>query len=291
MQWPFPDSAHPVGIGLRSAHYQEIIELKPSSIGWLEIHPENYFGGGAARHYLSQLRQLYPVSFHCVGLSLGSAEPVSQNHLEKIKELIELYDPLCISDHAAWSASGNAHLNDLLPLPYTPESLDWLCRNVDRTQDIFGRVILIENPSTYLMYKDNVMSEPDFMNAIARKTGCGILLDVNNIYVQSHNHGLDPYAYIDAIDMGHVGEIHLAGHTRRQAGNETLLIDTHNRRICADVWDLYRYTLERSGEIMTLIEWDQDYPPLHTLLDEAEKAYAILRQTCSREEIRCDNAA
>lgn len=273
-----PAFENPVGLGLRAPHYEKILETKPD-IGWLEVHPENYFGGGIHRHYLSQIREQYPLSFHAVGLSLGADQSVDENHLKQFKELIDIYEPFMISDHVSWSASGNAHLNDLLPLPYTSETLERLKQNIEQTQDYFGRQIIVENPSTYIAFKDNEMSEPDFMNALAKATGCGILLDVNNIFVQSHNHGLDPHAYIDKINKKSVFEVHLAGHTEKTIGEHSLLIDTHNREVKDEVWALYAYTVKQLNNPATLIEWDQDFPPLQTLLSEAAKAKTILDST------------
>lgn len=267
--------AEPVGIGLRYPHYQEVLETD-LNLGWLEVHPENYFGGGAHRHFLSQARKNYQLSLHAVGLSLGSDQPVDENHLAQFKELIDIYQPFNISDHASWSASGNAHLNDLLPLPYTQESLDRLARNVERAQEAFGRQILIENPSSYVAFAGNEMHEEEFMNNLAEITGCGILLDINNIYVQACNHGLDAREYIETIDARHVGEMHLAGHIEQPAGEGVILIDTHSRPVKGDVWGLYAHAVKHVGVVPTLIEWDTDIPDLATLVDEADKARAII---------------
>ncbi len=273
-----PGSLHvdPVGIGLRHAYYEGVVETKPQ-IGFLEVHPENYFGGGANRYHLEKSRELYPISFHAVGLSFGSADGIDEGHLAKIKELIDIFEPFQFSDHASWSASGNAHLNDLLPMPYTTESLNILCQNINKTQDFLGRQILVENPSTYIAFTNNDMEEYELMNAIAKQTGCKILLDINNIYVQAHNHKNDPYKYIGAIEQKYVGEIHLAGFTEFPVHkNETILIDTHSKRVHDPVWDLYGYAIERFGKIPTLIEWDEDLPPLSTLLEEADKARDLM---------------
>ncbi len=267
----------PVGIGLRHPYYKEVLETD-LELGWLEVHPENYFGGGAHRYFLSETRKKYQLSLHGVGLSLGSSQPVNEKNLERFKELIDIYQPFNISDHASWSASGNAHLNDLLPLPYTQESLNALCRNIDRAQEFFGRRMLIENPSSYVAFAHNDMSEFEFMNSAADKTGCGILLDINNIYVQAHNHSYDAWEYIDGIETRHVGEMHLAGHTEQAAGESTILIDTHNRPVRGEVWDLYEHAVRRFGAIPTLIEWDQDFPALEKLVAEADKARAIIRR-------------
>lgn len=265
----------PVGIGLRYPHYQEVLETD-LNLGWLEVHPENYFGGGAHRHFLSEARKQYDLSLHAVGLSLGSDAPVSEDHLRGFKELIDIYKPFNVSDHASWSASGNAHLNDLLPLPYTQETLDKLARNVEQTQEYFGRKILVENPSTYLAFEGNEMHEDEFMNRIAEMTGCGILLDLNNIYVQAHNHGYDAWSYIDTIDARHVGEMHLAGHIEQEADDGIILVDTHSRPVKGDVWDLYEHAVRKVGVVPTLIEWDTDIPDLATLVGEADKARAII---------------
>ncbi len=266
----------PVGIGLRSAHYDDIENAK-NTIGWLEIHPENYFCGGVHKAHLDRIASHYPISLHGVGLSLGSDQDVDLNHLKQFRALIDRYKPFNVSDHVAWSASGNAHLNDLLPLPYTPETLERLCKNIDQVQQYFGRSILVENPSTYIAYKDNDFSEATFMNMLCDRTGCGILLDVNNIYVQSHNHGLDPVAYIKMINPDFVDEMHLAGHIRKNFDTQNLLIDTHNQNVCDDVWDLYAIAVEHCGSIPTLIEWDQDVPALSVLISEAEKAHNIIK--------------
>lgn len=275
------------GIGLRSPHYQDILDQKPP-IGWIEAHPENYFGGGAHRHYLGKARELYPLSLHGVGLSLGSDKPVCEAHLKKFKELIDLYEPFQISDHASWSASGNAHLNDLLPLPYTAETLRRLCDNIDRAQNYFGRTMLVENPSTYISFAINEMSEAAFMNETARRSGCGILLDINNIYVQAHNHDFDPYAYIDEIDPAFVGEMHLAGHVSREFEGGTILVDSHNQYVRSEVWNLYEYAISKFDPVYTLIEWDSDLPALEDLCGEARKAQTIIDR--NRKE-SCANAA
>lgn len=268
---------NPAGIGLRHAHYHEIVRSPPVA-GWLEVHPENYFGGGAPRHFLDKARARYPVSFHAVGLSLGSARPVDRGHVLAIRALADRYDPFLISDHASWSASGNAHLNDLLPLPYTCESLGWLVDNVDAVQELLGRAILIENPSTYLAFSESTMPEWAFLNEAARRTGCGLLLDVNNLYVQSVNHGCDARLFIDSLAAERVGEIHLAGHTSfRGQDGATLLIDTHNRPVCDEVWALYAYAIRRIGRpVPTLVEWDQDFPTLDALAAQAHSARRLM---------------
>ena len=268
----------PVGIGLRHPYYEEILDTE-LNLGWLEVHPENYFGQGAHHKFLKAAREKFQLSLHGVGLSLGSSQDVSTDHLSRFKELIEEYKPFNISDHASWSASGNAHLNDLLPLPYTQETLDTLSRNVERTQEFLGRKILIENPSTYVAFEGNEMHEDEFMNRLAFSTGCGILLDINNIYVQAQNHGFDAYSYIDTIKVDYVGEMHLAGHSERETDNgEIILVDTHSKPVKDDVWSLYEHAIKRFGAVPTLIEWDQDFPPLSQLVAEADKARAKIHK-------------
>lgn len=275
MSAAIPRPARETGIGLRGPHFQDIF-TQPPPIGWMEVHPENYFGGGRNRAALLRVRADYPLSLHAVGLSLGADRPVDAEHLEKLRALAAETEPFLISDHASWSASGNAHFNDLLPLPYTHESLARLCDNIGRTQDALARRILVENPSSYVAFAHNDMDEAAFMNEAAHRSGCGILLDINNIYVQAHNHGYDPRAYIAAIDAAAVGEIHLAGHTPRMFGGGTLLIDTHSRPVADDVWALYAFALERFGPVPTLIEWDADLPALSTLCAEADKAQGLI---------------
>ena len=286
-QVSFPPAQSPeewVGIGLRHTHYQEIIDTD-LNIGFLEVHPENYFGGGAHRHFLTKAREKYQISLHAVGLSLGSIEPVSLKHLAQIKELIDIYEPFRVSDHASWSASGNAHLNDLLPLPYTEESLKVLCRNIHQTQEFFGRQILVENPSTYVAFASNTMTEAEFLNKTAEITGCGILLDVNNIYVQAHNHRINPIEYIAQINRQHVSEIHLAGHVEQMTERGSLLVDTHSQPVRDEVWALYHDAIQHLGPVHTIIEWDQDIPSLQRLVDEADNARAVIR---NQPPNRCD---
>jgi len=262
------------GIGLRAPHYREILESRPD-IGWLEVHSENFFGrGGQPLHILERVRELYPLSLHGVGLSLGSADGVSHDHLVRLKALASRFEPSLLSDHLCWGAIGGRHLNDLLPLPYTEEALDVVCANVAVTQDFLARQILVENVSSYLEYFDSSIPEWDFLAAVARRTGCGILLDVNNIYVSAVNHGFDPLRYLDAIPAQSVHEIHLAGFD----SNGQCLIDTHGKRVAGPVWNLYGEALTRVGPMPTLIEWDTDLPPLATLLDEARKADDVLEQ-------------
>lgn len=259
------------GIGLRGPHIAEILRDRPP-LGWVEIHPENYCGGGRNRHALRKIREHYPVSFHAVGLSLGADRPVDAGHLAQIAALAAEIEPFMVSDHVAWSVSGNAHFNDLLPLPYTHESLARLCDNIQRVQEALRRPILIENPSSYLSFTDDDMDEAAFINEAARRTGCFLLIDINNVYVQAQNHGFDARAYIDRLDAARIREFHLAGHSARGG----LLVDTHNAPICDEVWDLFAYTLARAGPRPALVEWDADLPPLAMLAKEAQRAQHLL---------------
>ena len=262
------------GIGLRAPHYREILETRPD-IGWVEVHSENYFGrGGQPLHYLERARCQYPLSLHGVGLSLGSADGLRQAQLMQLKALVERFDPAFVSDHLCWGTIGERHLNDLLPLPYTEAALDAVCINVVRAQEFLGRQILVENVSSYLQFSDSTIPEWEFVGEVARRTGCGLLLDVNNIYVSAVNHGFDALHYLDAIPAHAVREIHLAGFD----SNGVCLIDTHGKPVAGPVWNLYGEALTRFGPVPTLIEWDMDLPPLVVLLQEAAKAQEILNQ-------------
>jgi uncharacterized protein (UPF0276 family) len=262
------------GIGLRAPHYREILDSQPD-VGWLEVHSENYFGrGGQPLYYLERMRERHPLSLHGVGLSLGSADGLRHSHLVQLKALADRFEPALVSDHLCWGAIGARHLNDLLPLPYTDEALDVVCANVTRAQDFLRREILVENVSSYLQFSASRIPEWEFIAEVARRTGCGLLLDVNNIYVSAINHGFDPLRYLDAIPASAVHEIHLAGFD----SNGLCLIDTHGKPVAGPVWNLYGEALSRVGPVRTLIEWDTDVPPLAVLLDEARKAQDILDQ-------------
>ena len=260
------------GIGLRSPHYREIDQSRPA-IGWLEVHSENYFGaGGRPLYFLDRLRADYSCSLHGVGLSLGSVDELDGQHLAKLDALVRRIEPGLVSEHLCWSSVGGTYLNDLLPLPYTEEALDHVCLRVEQAQAFLGRQILIENVSSYLQFAHSTIAEWDFIAELSRRSGCGILLDVNNIYVNSVNHDFDPVHYIAAMTPDAVKEIHLAGFD----SNGVCLIDTHGRPVSAAVWDLYRKALRRFGPIPTLIEWDTDIPALEVLLGEAGRADAIM---------------
>ena len=259
------------GIGLRALHYQEVLATRPD-LGWFEVHSENYFGdGGQPLHYLERIRAEYPISLHGVGMSLGTAESLDREHLRRLKGLIARIEPGLVSEHLCWSAVGGRHVNDLLPLPYTEEALDVVCAHVTEAQAFLGRRILVENVSSYLQYSHSTIDEWDFLAEVAARSGCGILLDINNIYVSACNHGFDARRYLRAIPAQAVAEIHLAGFDCL----DHLLIDTHGTRVCDEVWALYRETVARLGPVPTLIEWDTDIPALTVLLDEAATAQRI----------------
>ncbi len=261
----------PTGIGLRARHLEELPACKPD-VGFLEIHAENYLGGGPALRRIERLRADYRFSVHAVGLSLGSAEGLDATHLARVKALVERLQPDLVSDHLSWSVTSGTYLNDLLPLPYTEESLAIVCRNVERLQESLGRRVLIENPSSYLRFTHSTIGEAEFLAAIVARTGCGLLCDVNNIHVTCSNMRLDAAAYLDALPAAAIGELHLAGHAINDADGETILIDDHGSRVAEPVWALLRGALARFGDRPTLIEWDTDVPALDILLDEAVRA-------------------
>jgi uncharacterized protein (UPF0276 family) len=261
-----------VGVGLRSPHYRQFLQEKPA-VDWLEVHTENYMNaGGWDSHVLHQLRQDYPISLHGVGLGLGSARGFSQAHLQQVAQLVKAVEPALVSEHLCWGALQDRNLNDLLPLSLTESALDLVCQRVHRAQELLGRQILLENVSTYLRYRDDAMSEMDFLAAVATRTGCGVLLDVNNLYVNQCNNQEDALAAIAAMPIGLVGEIHLAGHLV----TPDAVVDHHGDRVAPPVWTLYEAAVRRFGAVPTLIEWDTDIPALDVLLDEAHKARGIM---------------
>ena len=261
------------GIGLRSRHHQEVIASRPA-VGWFEIHAENYMGGGVPLHYIDRIRSDYPISVHGVGLSLAASSGIDTAHLTRLARLVERVDPMLVSEHLAWTGipSQNLYLNDLLPLPYTEEALTTFTANVDRVQNTLRRQILIENPSLYLAYADSPISEPEFLSALVKRTGCGILCDVNNIYVSCTNIGGDPFAYLDHLPADAIGEIHLAGHCVKDIDGVALLIDDHGSPVKPAVWSLYERALTLFPGAQTLIEWDTDVPDLAVLVNEATEA-------------------
>lgn len=265
------------GVGLKPEHFRDIVEDWPD-IGFFEVHAENYMvAGGPFHHFLTRIRERYPLSIHGVGLSIGGAGPLDEAHLDRLAALLDRYQPASFSEHLAWSSHGGAFLNDLLPVPYHRATLERVCDHIDRVQSRLGRTMLLENPATYVEFESSTMSETEFIGEVLRRTGCGLLLDVNNAYVACTNHGRDAYAYIRALPLEHVGEIHLAGYAQdRDAAGDPLLIDSHGAPVAQAVWELYRYTLELAGPVATLIERDSDIPALPVLAAEARQAEAIM---------------
>ena len=273
-------ATHPMpvhaGIGLRAQHVAQVRD-EHSSIAWLETHSENLFAaGGPFRSAMQRIRADYPLSLHGVGLSLGSADRLNASHLRRMRELVSEYQPELVSEHLCWGAIGDWHSNDLLPLPFTEEALRLVVSHIDETQDALGRQMLVENVSTYLRFDGGDYTEWDFVAEAVKRSGCGLLCDVNNIYVNSINHGFDPRTYLHALPAAAVQEIHLAGYTRKEGLPVSLLIDSHSRRVSAEVWDLYADAIEHFGPVPTLIEWDLDIPALEVLLDEAAHAEEVL---------------
>jgi len=271
------------GLGLKPEHYGHVLEQRPD-IGFFEVHAENYMGAGGPPHrYLEAVAGLYPLSLHGVGLSIGAARPLDKAHLARLRSLIERYRPQSFSEHLAWSTHDSGFLNDLLPLPYTDETLARVIDHVDEAQQAIGQRLLLENPSTYVLFEDSTIDEIDFLEAIAHLTGCGLLLDVNNVMVSSVNHRLDPRAYIDRFPVERVGEIHLAGYDETVDGvGDRLLIDAHGCPVKSDVIALYEYTLARTGPVPTLIEWDNDVPDFATLHAEAILTDVLLANEATR---------
>ena len=277
------------GIGLRCQHHQAVLDARPD-VAWMEVHTENYMGGGTPLRYLDAICRDVPISLHGVGLSLGSADGLDQAHLERVRQVAERIEPGLVSEHLAWSVVGGTYLADLLPLPMTEEVLAIVCRHVDQTQNYLKRRILVENPSTYLTFRHSTIPEWEFITAVAERTGCGILCDVNNVYVSAHNHGWDACAYLAALPPAAIGEFHLAGHAVRPlADGSTLRVDDHGSRVIKDVWMLYREALARFGPVPTLIEWDNNVPPLDVLLREAGHA-AMLIARAENETAHADAA-
>jgi uncharacterized protein len=263
------------GIGLKPQHYRDVVESRADGL-WAEIHPENYMTPGGPRHaWLEAIRRDHPLSLHGVALSLGGAERPDAGHLKKLRALADRYQPALVSEHLAWCAHDGTYFGDLLPTPYTTAQLDRFCEHVDETQSALDRKILIENPSIYLPLKSD-MSEQDFLAEAVKRTGCGLLLDVNNVFVTSWNLGQDPYAYIDAVPGAAVGEIHLAGHEQDENLGDQLLIDTHGTPVRDDVWKLYEHTIRKIGSKPTLIERDSNLPPFAELMTERDRAQSML---------------
>lgn len=272
------------GVGLRTAHIDEILEHRPD-IGWLEVHPENYMADPTALAILERVRKHYPLSLHGVGLSLGTAGPLNRRYIGRLKSLIERLEPFLVSEHLAWSMIDDAHLNDLLPLPYTDEALEAMTSHVHQVQAAIGRRILIENPSSYLRFRHSTMSEALFLKELAQRTGCGLLFDVNNLYVSAHNVGLDPADYFATMPVSAICEFHVAGHAIKMMGGDIVLIDDHGSRVSDDVWALFVEAIRRFGYRPTLVEWDTDLPTLDVLLGEAGRAKTLSASLAGEQDV------
>ena len=275
---PLPAASLPAkaGVGFKPEHFDQIRSTK--GLGFLEVHAENYMGaGGLAHHQLGLLRADHALSIHGVGLSIGGAS-LNRDHLARLKALCDRYEPESFSEHLAWSSHGGDYLNDLLPLPYTEATLDQVCAHVDQVQEALGRRMLLENPSTYVLCAQSTSAETEFLAEVVRRTGCGLLLDVNNVFVSATNHRTDAGAYLAAFPMQAVAEIHLGGHDAEDLPSGPLLIDAHGSPVADPVWALYAQVLAQIGPCPTLIEWDNDVPPWDRLWAEALRAQALLDQ-------------
>ena len=274
---PAPPLPPRAGIGLKPEHYRAVLDSAADGL-WLEVHPENYMvEGGPRLAWLEAIRQRRPISFHGVGASLGGPDPFDPDHLRALKSLVDRYEPALVSEHVAWSAAGGRYFADLFPLPRTDEALCWLANRIDAFQSALGRQILVENPSIYLPIKSE-MDEPDFLVELCQRTGCGLLLDVNNVYVSANNTGFDAGIYVDAIPGHLIGEIHLAGHEADAKKGRSLLIDTHGAPVAEPVWVLYRRLIDRVGSRPTLIERDANIPTFEELMGERAQADQVLQR-------------
>ncbi|AEA67360.1 MULTISPECIES: MNIO family bufferin maturase [Pseudomonas] len=271
------------GLGLKSEHFREVLQTRPD-LGFFEVHAENYMvAGGPLHHFLGRIREQYPLSLHGVGLSIGGEGPLDIAHLQRLAALIDRYQPQSFSEHLAWSSHGPVFLNDLLPLAYDEATLDRVCEHVDQVQSSLKRTLLLENPATYLAFEASTLDEPHFISEVIRRTGCGLLLDVNNVYVSCINHRRDPLAYLDALPLQATGEIHLAGFAEdTDSLGERLLIDDHGAPIDNAVWQLYLKVLAQTGPVATLIERDNHIPPWEVLLAEARQADQLLNAVGAR---------
>lgn len=276
-----------VGIGLKPQHYSDVLRNDGDARlpGWLEVHPQNYFApGGPPRRWLAAMAERYALSFHSTGLSLGSAEGPNQHELDQFADLCAAIMPASISDHVSWSMAGNDNFPDLLPIPYTSETLDVMARSVETVQERLGQTMLVENPSRYLAFAEDEMEEGEFLDRLCRKAGCGLIFDINNVAVSANNVGLDAEKMIDGIDPALVGEVHLAGHASEDHGDFTLHIDDHGSEVDEETWSLYERFIKRAGAKPTLIEWDTDVPDYDVLMDEADRATAILQRATASSE-------
>lgn len=273
-----PQLPRTTGLGFKPEHYRDIM-AKPGAVGFFEVHAENYMGDGGAPHaMLTALRADHALSIHGVGLSIGGAGGLNYDHLARLRKLIDRYQPESFSEHLAWSSHGAAWLSDLLPLPYTQETLTTISAHINQVQDRLGCRMLLENPATYVTFDSSTYSETDFLKELVRRTGCGLLLDINNVFVSATNHRFDASAYLADFPLAAVGEIHLAGHDEEQLPSGPLLIDSHGTAVAGPVWALYKDVLDQTGPLPTLIEWDNDVPDFAVLLDEAMQADALLKK-------------
>jgi uncharacterized protein (UPF0276 family) len=273
----------PVGVGLKTQHFDYVLDQEPD-LAFFEVHAENFMSAVGAHHrYLEAIGYRYHLSLHGVGMSLGSAEGLDASHLARFRALVDRYSPWLVSEHLAWSRSGGTYLNDLLPLPLTAESLRVVSDNVAHMQDTIGRQILVENPSAYLAFEDSSIPEVEFLTALADRTGCGLLLDVNNVYVSGTNMGWDIDAYLDSVPAALIGEIHLAGHLLKEVDGRPLRIDDHGSQVCDAVWACYERVIRRVGPKPTLMEWDADVPGFGELEAEAHKARRLMRDHSGQE--------
>ena len=269
------------GVGLRLPHIEEAVATRPAA-GWFEIHPENFLANPHATELLEELAGAYPISVHTVGLSVGSAHGVDRVHLRRMRRFVDRIDPVLLSAHLAWSTHQGEYLNDLLPLPYTAETLAIVSRHVGEVQDGLGRTLLIENPSRYVGFAGSTMTEVQFLDELVGRTQCRLLCDVSNVYLSAHNMGFDARRYLDGLPAAAIGELHLGGFTVEAddaAPGEEVIVDTHAAPIAAPVWELYAYAVARFGAQPTLIEWDNDIPALSTLLSEATIADEVARRS------------
>ena len=265
------------GVGLKLEHAADVLN-GGHGVGFFEVHAENYMGAGGEPHrVLSRVRESFALSLHGVGLSIGGADPICEIHLDRLRRLIERYQPALFSEHLAWSSHGGSFLNDLLPLPYNLATLQRVCDHIDLVQEKLRTRLLLENPATYLLFEESTMSEAEFIRSVAARTGCGLLLDIGNVYVSAVNHGFEPMAYIDAFPIDAIEEIHLAGFAvDRDDGGTPLLIDSHGCEVAEVVWALFQRTIARTGPISTMIEWDNDVPAFAALAAQAKRAQSVL---------------
>jgi uncharacterized protein (UPF0276 family) len=273
------------GVGLRHEHYAHLLEHGPSGVDWMEAISENFFAqGGRPWAVLERVRRDVPIVLHGVSMALGNVGRVSNDYLAKLQQVIDRIEPAVVSDHLCWGGFGGHHSHDLLPLPYNEEALDHMVEQVERVQDKLERRILLENASSYVRFRASTISEWDFLNELCRRADCGILLDLNNVFVSSQNHGFDPRAYLDGIDADRVGQLHLAGHSHIESEHGDFLLDSHIGPVPSTVWDLYRYAIARFGTRSTLVEWDSEVPSFEKVVAESRQAAAIAAQQAARQE-------